>query len=257
MGGGLWGRRYDLVTSPEAHDPLPTRQAFYTLEAAPDDGRRLRLLAAWGTERLVLDRPLADADRAGLAEPVASAPSFRRRVWVYRLLAPAPPVHLAERVTTVDTAGQAARRMAGTRFRPGEEAVVVTRGPGAPEPGPALGESRSGTASPVGATAASRVRVVAETAESLVADVDSSTGGLLVWRRAWLPIYRATVGGRPAEPIAANIHHLAVPVPPGRHRVVLATDRRPLARATWAAALGALVLLLLALYRPPSSAHSR
>jgi hypothetical protein len=298
MGGGLWDRRYDLVTSPEALDPLPTRQAFHAVADADDDRHRLRMLLAWGTERLVLDRPLADADRAGLAEPVASAPSFRKRVWVYRLVDPAPPVHLATRVTAVGSARAAARRLGGEGFRRGEEAVVVTRGPGAPQAGVVLpglveaaaaqaprdsariasaehepgargssggGPSAAGLAAagagpggdgPAAAASPAAVRVVSETAESLVADVDSPAGGLLVWRQAWLPIYRATVGGAPAVPIAANIHHLALPVPPGRHRVVLATDRRPLTYSSSAAALGALTLLLLALHprRRPTSA---
>jgi hypothetical protein len=306
MAGGLWDRRYDLVTSPEALDPLPTRQAHSAVENSPDDRTRLRLLAAWGTERLILDRPLADADRAGLAEPVASAPSFRERVWVYRMVDPAPPVHLAERVIAVETSRAAARRLGGEDFRRGEEAVVVTRGPGAPPAGaelPGLVDPAAGPASPVGegeappgssggaaealpaaraeppaasgdgaarnanaedptdggyaedraergspdaASSPPRVHVLTETAESLVADVDSPAGGLLVWRQAWLPIYRATVDGVPAVPIAANIHHLAVPVPPGHHRVILATDRRPLTYSLLAAALGLLTLLLLA-----------
>lgn len=249
MGGGIWDRRYDLVTSPEALDPLPTRQAFYAFQDAGDDRQRLRMLAAWGTERLVLDRPLADADRAGLAEPVASAPSFRKRVWVYRLVDPAPPVHLATRVTAVDSARAAARRLGSEGFRRGEEAVVVTRGPAAPQAGAEIpGLEAAGPPA--------HVEVFSETAESLVADVDSPAGGLLVWRQAWLPIYRATVGGAPADPIAANIHHLAVPVPPGRHRVVLATNRRPLAYSSSAAALGALTLLLLAILpSPPPDQH--
>lgn len=262
MAGGLWDRRYDLVTSPEALDPLPTRQAHSAVENAADDRTRLRLLAAWGTAHLILDRSLADADRAGLAEPVASAPSFRQRVWVYRLVDPAPPVHLAERVTAVETARAAAERLGGEAFRRGQEAVVVTSGPGAPPPGMELpGLVEPAEDGPAAAASPARVRVLAETAESLVADVDSPAGGLLVWRQAWLPIYHATVGGVPAVPIAANIHHLAVPVPPGHHRVVLATDRRPITYSLAAAALGALTLLLLATYpqrrSTPSSPPAR
>ncbi|HEX2165332.1 MAG TPA: hypothetical protein VHM02_15420, partial [Thermoanaerobaculia bacterium] len=298
MGGGLWGRRYDLVTSPEALDPLPTRQAFAAVEHAPDDRRRLRLLAAWGAERLVLDRAIADADLTGLAEPVASAPSFRRRVWVYRLLDPAPPVHLATRTIPAASSRDASRRLASDGFRHGADAVVVTRGPGAPPAGteipgmvateeegpereeiavatggagaarpgrrpdvPSASARRPGSAAsgmgagastasspdhPPVATASPAVHVLAADAESLTADVSSPSGGLLVWRQAWLPIYRATVDGLPVPTLAANLHHLALPVPPGRHRVHLAPDRRPLHLALLAAGLGALTLLVLA-----------
>ncbi len=99
LGGTLWNRRYDLVTSPEALDPLPLRRAFSAVENA-GDRQRLRLLAAWGVDRLILNRRLEDSDLAGLAAPAAGAQSFRKEVWVYRLTAPAPPVYLATRVLT-------------------------------------------------------------------------------------------------------------------------------------------------------------
>jgi hypothetical protein len=251
MGGGLWDRRYHLVTSPEALDPLPTRQAFAAVEEAPDDPARLRLLAAWGAERLVLDRPL-EGEVAPLATPVVSAPSFRERIWVYRLTTPAPPVYLAARVTTTASARTAARRMASPTWQIGEEAVVVTRGPAAPPEGtllPGLVEKEAVVrAGEPKATPAPRVRVLTETAETLLADIDSPAGGLLVWRQAWLPIYRATLDGRPAPTLAANIHHLAVPIPPGPHRLHLTPNRHPLHLSLTLAALALLTLLLLPLW---------
>jgi hypothetical protein len=91
------------------------------------------------------------------------------------------------------------------------------------------------------------VRVLARGPESLAAEVDSPRPGVLVWRRAWLPLYRATVDGAPAAPAVANLHYLGVEVPAGRHELRVWTDRRPLARAAWGAVAGAALLATLAL----------
>ena len=65
-------------------------------------------------------------------------------------------------------------------------------------------------------------------------------GSLLVVQRANL-LFKATVDGRPARVLTANVHRIGVQVPAGTHRVRLYLDRRPLHRSL----LGALVGLLL------------
>ncbi len=70
--------------------------------------------------------------------------------------------------------------------------------------------------------------------------------GVVVWRRLWTPLYRAAVDGHAVRPVAANLHHLGVPVPAGTHRVRVWVDRRPLARSALGAGAGALLLAALA-----------
>jgi hypothetical protein len=69
----------------------------------------------------------------------------------------------------------------------------------------------------------------------------------VVWQRPWLPLYLATLDGLPVPTEVANLHHLGIAVPAGRHRLRIATDRRPLHRAAWGALAGGLVLLALSL----------
>jgi hypothetical protein len=80
--------------------------------------------------------------------------------------------------------------------------------------------------------------------------------GVLVWQRAYLPLYRARVDGRDAEPQVANLHLLGVEVPAGEHTVEIWADRRPLARSAAGALAGVVVLVLMAVglpWRRPST----
>ena len=83
-------------------------------------------------------------------------------------------------------------------------------------------------------------------AKNMDLEVDAPGPGALVVHRAHLPIWRARVDGRPAPVVAANIHRLGVELGPGRHRVELWVDRRPLWAAGAVAAGAALALLALA-----------
>ena len=269
LAGALHRRTYDLVTSPEALDPLPTRRAAGAVADAGGDRERLRLLAGWGAGRLVLGRPLAPADAAGLVEPALDLPSFGQRVHVYRTVAPAvPEVYAAERVVVVDDARDAAGALLEPAFRPGRDAVAV-RGEG---PGEAAGlpagisagfgarpDGEDGTSRENGAEAGGveaggvdagggppRVDRMILDEGALLAEVSSSRPTVLVWRRAWLPIYRATVDGRPVPTLAANVHHLGVAVPAGVHRVEVRPDLRPLAAAAAGSAAGLALLAALA-----------
>ena len=270
--GALHGRTYDLVTSPEALDPLPTRRAVGAMKQADGDRERLRLLAAWGVGRLVLGRALAPGDAVGLAEPVLDLPSFGQRVHVYRMVgAAAPEVYAAERVVAVGDPDDADEAMLAPGFRPGRDAVVVRGGgPGEiPTLPPGLGaggatEDVGPAGGPIGGggggdgageadgvrppRSAGSPRVERGPADDgrLVAEVSAPRPTVLVWRRAWVPLYRATVDGRPVATFAANVHHLGVPVPAGTHRVEVRPDRRPLAAAAAGAAAGLALLAALA-----------
>jgi len=253
LAGALHGRTYDLVTSPEALDPLPTRRAAGAMGEAAGDRERLRLLAAWGAGRLVLGRPLAPDDAAGLAEPILELPSFGQRLRVYRIAPAVPKVYAAERVVAVDDPDEAAGAMLAPSFRPGRDAVVVRgRGPGGT--GETAASDGDGARRGLGAHGTPRLAAVLHDGPRLAARVSTGRPTLLVWRRAWLPIYRATVDGEPVHAVAANLHHLGVPVPAGEHRVEVRLDRRPLAAATVGAAAGLAGLAVLAAW---GAAHRR
>ena len=88
--------------------------------------------------------------------------------------------------------------------------------------------------------------VAEEGPERLVVEVRARSAGVLMVQRAWLPIYRAAVDGAPAEPVPVSLYRMGVELPAGEHRVVIETDRRPLAGTLAAAAAGLLALLGLA-----------
>jgi len=84
----------------------------------------------------------------------------------------------------------------------------------------------------------------------LDADVRSPSGGVLVIQRAHLPLYRATIDDRPARITVANLHRLAVELPPGDHRVRITIDRAPFLLSLLGVAVGLAGLVLLARRRP-------
>ena len=78
--------------------------------------------------------------------------------------------------------------------------------------------------------------------ESLDVRVRAEGPGALVVQRAFLPIYRATVDGRPAPLVAANLHRMALELEAGDHRVRIWADRRPLHLSALAALAGIVLL---------------
>ena len=81
----------------------------------------------------------------------------------------------------------------------------------------------------------------------LEATVRSPAPGVLVWRRAWLPLYLATVDGAPAPTVVANLQRLGIEVPAGEHRIEIWTDRRPLVYSALGSLAGLVGLVLVAL----------
>jgi hypothetical protein len=222
LAGPLWGIRYQLNTSPEGLDAFMTRMARGTIKQSRDP-ERARLLAAWGVEYLILNREL-DAGAAAEARLVHRGPSFGQEVFVYALEQRAPRVFFAGEVHLAPTMTHAFRRLAAAGFD--RQRATVVRGEGPPRRG-------------AGGTA----RVVRETRESFEIEVDARSPGVLVVQRASLPLYRATVDGRPAELTVANLYRLGLELPPGRHRVRIWIDRRPL-RMSLAGPLAAVLALL-------------
>ena len=230
LGGPLWHRAFALNLSPEGLSSFHATVARQAVMASTD-AQRLRLLAAWGVDRLLMDRRLA-AGSEGLASVVVSHPSFGHEVTLYALATPAPAVRLAERVFEVEGPEGALRRLTDPSFDPRREVVVERQGENqAKASGPGLHLSPAGRAK-------TRIRVVEDGPERFAAEVASTAGGVLATRRAFLNLYRASVDGEPARPLLINMHQLGVELPAGDHRVRLWIDRRPFHAACWLSLLG-------------------
>ncbi|HEX5758687.1 MAG TPA: hypothetical protein VF121_05795, partial [Thermoanaerobaculia bacterium] len=221
LAGPLWGVRYQLNTSPEGLDAFMTRMARGAIKQSPDLAR-VRMLAAWGLDFVLMNRELAK-EALPHVRLVRRAPTFGQEVFVYELIHRAPRVVFAGEVRPAPTMTHAFRMLASGDFDPRRMAVV--------RQGVAARRGAGGTA-----------RLVREEREALEVEVDARSPGVLVVQRAHLPIYRATIDGRPAEPTVANLYRLGVEVPPGRHRVRLWVDRRPPLYALSGTALALLAL---------------
>jgi uncharacterized membrane protein YfhO len=79
-------------------------------------------------------------------------------------------------------------------------------------------------------------------AERIVVRTESAVPGVLVLAEPWYPGWEATVDERPAACVPANAWMRAVPVPPGRHQVVLRFRSRRLVPGV-ALSVGALLVL--------------
>jgi uncharacterized membrane protein YfhO len=84
------------------------------------------------------------------------------------------------------------------------------------------------------------VRVVAHSEDRLVLDADLPCDGLVVVSSTLVPGWRATVDGREASLMEANLLMPAVAVPSGRHRIELVYRPRSVAIGALLTALGLL-----------------
>jgi hypothetical protein len=223
--GPLWGRRYELNTSPEGLDTFFTRMAQISVKRAKNP-ERVKMLAAWGVGRLLINHPLDPVPPH--ARLLTTIPSFGKELYVYEVTDRAAEVFLARRIFRERDLRLAYRRLTDPGFDPRTDAVL-------------LGPGRSPQA-----TGGGTARVLRRGAESMEIETEAGTGGaLLVVQRADL-LFAATVDGRPAEVLTANTHRIGVHVPAGRHRVRLTVDRGPLYRSLWGTIAGVLLLAVLA-----------
>ena len=180
---------------------------------------RLLAMAGVGT--------VASLHQAGLEGlvPAAQLPSvFPEPIFVWRV--PGAPA----RTRVVGCARDADARTAfealgGPDFDPSAEAIVAS-------PPPGLG--------PCGV--AGRSRLVFEGADRARLEVEASRPALVVLADTWDPGWRASVDGRPAAVLRANVTFRAVMVPPGQHVVQMVY--RP--RAAWLGLVTSLASLAVA-----------
>ena len=221
--GPLWKRRYELNVSAEGLDSFVARMAQNAVKGARDDEQRLRLLAAWGVGRMVMNHPLkSKPERARL---IAQIPSFGRHLYIYEILDRAPEVVLARRVFPAPHLNAAYTLLSTPGFDARTDAVVP-----ASQDGPPV--QRGG----------GKARIVRQGPESLEVEAEAGPGGsLLVVQRSHV-LYKAEVDGKEATVLTANMYRLAVEVPAGRHHVRFWIDRKPLERSFFVVALGLALL---------------
>jgi hypothetical protein len=224
--GILAGRRYEFALSPEGLDSFLTRATAQAIERMPD-AQRLRILMASGVEWLILQRELdPESIESGLADLVLEFETMVGKIHVYRLPASAEEVQFVGVIHSSDNLNEALARILDPDFDPRSEVVV---------------EGRVET----GSGASGEVTAVESGWERYVWDVDADGAGVLLIQRAYLPLYRARVDGRPAPIRVANLHRMAILIEPGKHRVELWVDRRSF-RAGFMIAGAALVVLTAA-----------
>jgi hypothetical protein len=172
--------------------------------------------------------------------PLASASlAAREGSWaLYRLPDAAPRAAVLTDWMLVDGEAQALAMVTDPTFDLDRQ-VVLEEDPGLPrEPGLQPGTV---TAPPGAAT----YRAVGPQAARV--DVVAPAPALLVVRNAWDPGWRATVDGRPAPVLSADYLLQGIPVPAGRHTIILAYDDPWVGLGLLGSGLGLAVLLGAAL----------
>lgn len=140
------------------------------------------------------------------AQPVIAVGEGDARTTVHALANPAPFAWRAHTAVPVASDDEAIDRLRDPAFDPFGTVLVHD---GAPGGGPHGSDGATGVD---GRTPAGHVD----------ARTDGGTPGWLVFSEVWHPGWRATVDGAPAPVLRADVALIAVPVPPGAHRVSLA-----------------------------------
>ncbi|RKG93992.1 YfhO family protein, partial [Corallococcus carmarthensis] len=230
----------------------PDTSVFWDIESAGSylPGRSSRLLRLMGDARrwsfelaprlstpfmVTHTRDLSEGLPPG-ARVLAEEPLFGTSLLAHPQ-APAR-IHLA-RPECVATLDEALKRM--TAPEPPAPGTVIVE---CPEPLPV--EAATGTGG---------VRVTRESPEHFTVDVEAAAPSVLVINDAYLPGWTATLDGEPVPILAANVAVRAVPVPSGRHTVVMRYRTPGLVPGLWLGALtlGALGAAMVVSRRRPRS----
>jgi hypothetical protein len=224
--GIQWGLRYDFFLSPEGLDSFLTRVLVHLIQGW-DDATRLNVLRISGVEFLLLnrDRDPAVAERVDL---VVRRPSTIGDLRVYRVLESASAVAVVGIVHPSGNVNEAISRLTEATFDPHREVVLA-------------GEHEALDGEP------GTAELVRETAESLEVRVSAPDRAAPVVQRTHLPIYRASIDGRPTGLYAANLHRMGVKLPAGEHTVRIRVDRRYFHASLLVAGVCAALLAALAL----------
>jgi hypothetical protein len=90
-----------------------------------------------------------------------------------------------------------------------------------------------------------RVVIIEEAPARLAASVEAASDGTLVWSRSYFRAWRASVDGRPVEPVLAEGHLVGIPVSAGAHHVEVSWSKGPLFAGLALCFVGIVAALLL------------
>jgi hypothetical protein len=162
-------------------------------------------------------------------------PVVREGRWTLYVLAdPSPRVQLVGSWRVVPDEAGARQAVLSPSFDPSAEVILDA------EPGLDTG--------PIGSIAPGRAVLVSHSNQALTVDVQTDQPMLLLVRTVDDPRWHATVDGRTAPVLAADALVQAVPVPAGRHTVVLRYDDPWIGRGLAGSAGGAVLLVGLWLW---------
>ena len=234
--GPVWGLRYELNTSPEGLDAYLARRAQTEVQKARNP-ERLKLLAAWGIGRLLINHPIDPLPAH--ARRLTTIPSFGHDLQIFEITDRAPEAFLARRVFREKDIPAVYKRLTDPGFDPRSDTVVI-------RPGVSPQITAGGTA-----------HILRRGPESYEIETVAGPGGaVLVVQRTNL-LFQATIDGRPATLYTANAYRIGLDVPEGRHLVRLFIDRGPLHRSLAGAAVGVLLLPGLACWGKRAGQDSR
>jgi Bacterial membrane protein YfhO len=191
-------------------------QQFYDRLASSQLPECLQILRVFAVRFLMGEVPLSDP---GLVLVRRGGPG---KTWIYRLLDPAPRAYLATSVQMVGSVGEALQWLVRPAFVPGVDVAA------------------SGAVS--AKLAGGSARIVEAKPEQLVLETDSAGEGLLVVNDSFFPGWLADVDGAPTDIVRVNGLVRGVPVPPGKHRIVMRYAPRSIAIGL-ALSLASLILL--------------
>jgi hypothetical protein len=188
--------------------------------AAAENLSRLPLWRVLNLRYVASERPLGVPG----FEPVAEGPPA-----VYRWGGEAPRAWLATDTQVVSDSA-ALRLLSDPDFDVRRIALLPRTGAGADPLAGAQAPPQAKTGSPPGAAPAEDVRYLSFTPNRLEAEVRAGAPAIAVFSEAYHPYWKATVDGRAATLLRADLAFRGVRIPAGTHRVVMEYEARAFER---------------------------
>jgi hypothetical protein len=193
---------YDRLVSPGESNWLMVLREF----SPTFDGYNCALARALGLEYVVLGRPIEEMPHLPhppTAEMIMAGP----RAWIYRLPNPMPRLTFSRRVIVADA--RATTADGHLIESPSPDRVLIDSATPPARSYPAGGDARAGAA-----------KIVAWHFDRVEIETESDEGGVLALHDPYYPGWVATIDGRAAPILRADILFRGVEVPAGRHRIV-------------------------------------
>jgi hypothetical protein len=208
---GPYTNMLDGVPAPEATDLTAFSPRARELEPANYEPSAVEHLLPWlrnaAVARVLSLDPLTHAGLVPLGTVAPGPPGLL--IHLYAVESPWPRAHVACRVVGEPDPDRALLRPYSRGFDP-ERDVVLEPGHAPAVDGPLAATCTRG-----------RARLTAESAGEERIDVEADASGYLVVRDSYARGWGARVDGVPAPVLRANGKHRAVPIPAGKHEVVL------------------------------------